>query len=46
MSGTMGPPDRARLAAAAAAKQREQRVKHDLELRASYIRQGRQRPAG
>jgi hypothetical protein len=45
MSGTMGPPDRAKLAADAARKQQKQRGKHDLELRAGYIRQGRERPA-
>jgi len=41
----MGPPDRAQLAAAAARKQKEQRKKHDLALRASYIHQGKERPA-
>jgi hypothetical protein len=46
MSGTMGPPDPAQLAAAAARKQQEQREKHDLALRASYIRRGTERPAG
>lgn len=46
MAGTMGPPDRARLAADAARREQERRGKHDLELRASYIRQGKERPAG
>ena len=45
MSGTMGPPDPAKLAADAARKQQKQREKRDLELRAGYIRQGRERPA-
>jgi hypothetical protein len=46
MGGTMGPPDRAQLAAAAARKEKEQREKHDLALalRASYIHQGKERP--
>jgi hypothetical protein len=45
MGGTMGPPDRAQLAAAAARKQKEQRKKYDPALRASYIHQGKERPA-
>jgi len=46
MAGTMGPPDRAQLAAAAARKQQEQRDNYNLALRASLIRQDIVRPAG
>jgi hypothetical protein len=53
MTGTVGPLDRSQLAAAAApgqqeaaAKKQEQREKYDLALRASFIREGTERPAG